>query len=265
VVSWTEGGALIRREDGTELVVPRNRLYVDGRDEATIEREEKKLNPPVEREPAPKTKLTREAFGNQVNLPDDLHARIFDYGMDYVASKRLFGKSTFEMDSRHNPARKALAQELGVSEQSLDKLADDYRYRVLNTAKQSGGNLPVGMHKIPPKLLERAQKDFKKHAEQEEVINQPQQANAGKIKEKKEQIAEQKLEGKEKNQAKTKSNEDKTANKKEKIEEKKKNKPAEKQSDEHYARLWNATGPTARQAILDKAKVVHSAKLDWDR
>jgi len=109
------------------------------------------------------------------------------------------------MRQHYNSERERLAQELGISPDDLDGLADDYRYRVMNAGKKAVGNLPVKMHKIPPKILERYKAAFAR-----------QQAEA-----------------------------------------------AASMANPPHEKLWNEADLPKRQAILDKAGVKHSPKLDW--
>jgi|GEM_PF-6008651 len=148
-----------------------------------------------------------------------------------------------------NATRQGLAKELGIAPERLDALADDYRIRTLQGLRKSAGTLPVKMHKVPPKMLARFQAEYGKQSPTP-VKQQPVDLFAENAKQKR---------GKNlKSAIKTNTKKNKNTNKKEHIAEK-------KQPDNHYARAWNEGGLPARQAILDKAKVKHSAKLDWDK
>jgi len=125
----------------------------------------------------------------------------------------------------------------------LDGLADDYRIRTLQAARKASGQLPVHMHKMPQKLLTRYRQEYKKATAQTELFTQPQQAETAKPKVEKPKAEKQFAENAKKSEKQA----------------------GGKQPDAHYAKLWNEAGLTARQAILNKVKVVHSPKLDWDR
>lgn len=170
VQTYEEGGdeVLVRKEDGTELQVPRDALRVSNLTEDQIEERDLKENPPVERE-----KITgadgnaREVRGSQVVLPDEKHARLFDLGKLRRDSKQISGRGTLDMDSVSPGEQARLAEEFEVSPQRLGQLADDYRFRVENAAKKSKTRTPVKLWPVNATLLDRMRDEDRREASAE--------------------------------------------------------------------------------------------------
>lgn len=159
VQSFESGGteALVRRDDGTEVQVPTGNLRVNGLSGAAIAARELKEKPPVPREAlAGGNSLAREVRGAQVELPDQVHAALYDLGKLRHESKRTLGKGALDLDTdAPMAAQTTLAEKFGVSPQRLAQIAEDYRYRVERAAREATTRTPVKMHAVNDKLLGR--------------------------------------------------------------------------------------------------------------
>lgn len=163
IVSYEDGAteALVTRDDGVELQVPVDNLYVNRLTRREAEAEELTRNPPVERERAAGPTV-RDVFAKQVDLPDDRHARLFDLGRLRRDSQKTLGASTLDRDIVDATGQRALADEFGVSTQALGQIADDYRYRVERAAKEARSRLAVKMHPVNDRLLKRVQAEHRR-------------------------------------------------------------------------------------------------------
>lgn len=159
VQSFESGGteALVRRDDGTEVQVPTGNLRVNGLSGAAIAARELKEQPPVPREAlAGGNSLAREVRGKQVELPDQVHAALYDLGKLRHESKRTLGKGALDLDTDAPMAAQAtLAEKFGVTPQRVAQIAEDYRYRVERAAREATTRTPVKMHAVNDKLLGR--------------------------------------------------------------------------------------------------------------
>lgn len=154
-----ESQAIVREQGGMTIQVPVKHLYVDSMSDKEVQAEEDKINPPATRDDIdPNTPRIRKFGDKSVRLPDDQSQRIYDLGADRAVAKRLLGASELDKDKAAPPAQRALAEELGISFEDAGKLADDYRYRVEKAGRQARSKLPVEMHGVNPKMLDRMRK-----------------------------------------------------------------------------------------------------------
>ncbi|MBJ6722450.1 PLxRFG domain-containing protein [Bacillus sp. PR5] len=173
-----ESQAIVREQGGMTIQVPIKHLYVDSMSDKEVQAEEDKINPPATRDDIdPNTPLIRKFGDKSVRLPDDQSQRIYDLGADRAVAKRLLGASELDKDKAAPPAQRALAEELGISFEDAGKLADDYRYRVEKAGRQARSKLPVEMHSVNPKMLDRMRKRAEgERAPVEEEIASPETA-----------------------------------------------------------------------------------------
>jgi hypothetical protein len=165
VQSYEGDEALVRRPDGSEIQVPLTTLFVDKRQPKEFEAEEQKLRPPAEREkpaPSPTRRTVTVAKGQSrtVEMPDELHSRLYDLGQARQHALRMQGVSRLDLDRVNPSAQEAIARELHVSPESAGQIADDFRYRVERAAKQARSELPQKVQRINPELLKRRQSEF---------------------------------------------------------------------------------------------------------
>lgn len=154
-----ESQAIVREQGGMTIQVPVKHLYVDSMSDKEVQAEEDKINPPATRDDIdPNTPRIRKFGDKSVRLPDEQSQRIYDLGADRAVAKRLLGASELDKDKAAPPAQRALAEELGISFEDAGKLADDYRYRVEKAGRQARSKLPVEMHGVNPKMLDRMRK-----------------------------------------------------------------------------------------------------------
>ena len=172
IVSYEDGDteALVARDDGTELQVPVDHLYVSGQTRKEAEAEELRRNPPVERERVTGP-LLRDVFERQVELPDDLHARLYDLGKLRRDSRKTLGASQLDMDAVSPAEQQRLADDFGVTLQALGQMADDYRYRVERAAKEARSKLAVKMHSVNERRLKQWQAERSKAVPPAEITN----------------------------------------------------------------------------------------------
>lgn len=172
IVSYEDGAteALVARDDGVELQVPVDHLYVSGQTRAQVEAEDAKRNPPVERERATGPTV-RDVFDRQVELPDDRHARLFDLGRLRRDSRKTLGASQLDMDAVSPAEQARLAEAFGISMEALGQMADDYRYRVERAAKEARSKLAVKMHAVNERRLKQWQAERRKTMPPAEITN----------------------------------------------------------------------------------------------
>lgn len=148
-----EQNALVQTDAG-ELQVPMSALAVSAMTKGQIDAEERKLNPPVKRETQAGPTFRQVGKAN-MEMPDELHARLYDLGKERASSARLLGKGQLDRDRTSIAEQNALADAFGLGSHELGQIADDYRYRVDKAARGSATSLPIKMHKVNDKLLER--------------------------------------------------------------------------------------------------------------
>ncbi len=158
--------ALVRGDNGVELEMPSDRLRVSGLSARQVEARELAANPPVERETITGTVPTaREVRGKQMVMPDELHARLYDFGKMRYDSKRTLGRGALDLDT-DRPAAEAvqLAAQFDVSPQRLAQIAEDYRYRVERAAKETASRTPVRMPPVKASTLQRMKAEDRREA-----------------------------------------------------------------------------------------------------
>lgn len=161
VATWKGNEALIKLADGNELVMPDNQLFVDGRSEKEIAAEDAKITPPVERQTF-KSPLARHLFGNTVVLPDELHSRLFDLGLERKADMKSFGSTAFELNQKPTIEQLSLAKTFKVAPDAVGQMADHYQHIVARAAREARSKLPVQMHKFSQQRLQQMQRDYER-------------------------------------------------------------------------------------------------------
>lgn len=167
--------ALVRGDGGQTLELPLDKIRVTGLSVEQQRARDLAANPPVERETITGTVPTaREVRGKQIVMPDEMHARLFDFGKMRRDSKATLGRGALDLDTDRPMAEQvALAQHFGVSPQRLAQIADDYRYRVERAAKEATTRTPVKMAPVTDKMLSRMKAEDKREAAKAEDANQP--------------------------------------------------------------------------------------------
>lgn len=158
IVYWEGNDALVKRKDGTDISVPMDYLFQDGRTAKEIEAEDLAAHPPVERE-TPKGKTIRRFANNYLEFPDDLHTRLYDLGKIRESAIRSKEASAFQLNQKPMGEQLALAKAFGVLPDALGNMADDYRHTVEKRLLERKSKLPIKMQSYYPKRLEQYKRD----------------------------------------------------------------------------------------------------------
>lgn len=164
VRSYENGGteAVVQPDDGEQLQVPTDRLFISNQTPAQVEAEDLKRNPPVERDVSNAGPTARNVYGKTVVMPDDLHARLFDLGREREISKKTMGASQLDLGGVGRDSAAAIARDLGISSEAAGTLADDYRYRVERSAKNAQYKGAIKMPEVDPRRLRQWQREQEK-------------------------------------------------------------------------------------------------------
>lgn len=159
--------AIIVDDDGEVLQVPVEALSSLNLSDRDIEALERADNPPPPATPQPEgvrplLRDLRNAQGEPTTLlfPDELAARLFDYGAEraaYMRGAKANGHSALDIrESVFKPdVRQELAAELGVPPEGIDEIADDYRYRAERAARKGTAEVVSKMHGLNSETLAR--------------------------------------------------------------------------------------------------------------
>lgn len=150
-------------ETGESWQVPISAIETANLSQNDVDAMELEANPPIERETPNPTPLSRDYEGRTVTFPDEVHARLYDFGHQLQINRglaRVGGESALAVREYDPETRQALADELEIPVDRVNAIADDYRHRTQRAAKASRkGGMPFEMHTIPEKPLLRLQKE----------------------------------------------------------------------------------------------------------